>query len=56
MRSRTNRQRALLTHLELADVEKALRGAEKAAETSAKKASGKLSNAAGDEQSVQVRK
>lgn len=43
-----------MSHRELSEVEAALKEATKAAEKNSKMAAGKLDNAAGDEQSVQV--
>jgi len=54
VRCRTQRQKAINSHRELSDVETALKDATKAADKNSKMALGKLENASGDEQSVQV--
>ena len=54
LRCKNERQRAIQTHRELAEVEGAIKQATKIADKNAEMALGKLGNAAGDEQSVQV--
>jgi len=55
LRCKNERQRAIQTHRELAEVEGAIKQATKIADKNAEMALGKLGNAAGDEQSVQTK-
>jgi len=55
VRSRQQRQRAIMSHRELKEVERAIREATAAADKNAKMAYGKLESAAGDGNSVQAK-